>query len=175
MLSRETQHASAALDSTPKHDDLVFDVGMHRGEDAEFYLRKGFRVVGFEANPYLANYCREQYRVWIDRGLLTIVEGAIVEPNAIESDRRTLSFYINWENSAWGTTNSDWAERNQRLGTDSSRIEVEAVDFTEALRTHGIPHYLKVDIEGNDAVCLRALKQFAARPDYVSIESDKTS
>ena len=33
--------------------DLIMDVGMHRGEDAEFYLKKGFRVVGVEANPEL--------------------------------------------------------------------------------------------------------------------------
>ena len=32
---------------------MVFDVGMHRGEDTELYLSKGFRVVAFEANPNL--------------------------------------------------------------------------------------------------------------------------
>jgi 16S rRNA A1518/A1519 N6-dimethyltransferase RsmA/KsgA/DIM1 with predicted DNA glycosylase/AP lyase activity len=36
---------------TPKHKDLIYDVGMHHGEDTEFYLRKGFRVVAFEADP----------------------------------------------------------------------------------------------------------------------------
>ena len=25
-------------------------MGMHRGEDAEFHLRKGFRVIGFDAD-----------------------------------------------------------------------------------------------------------------------------
>ena len=39
------------LDKEPKQDDLIFDVGLHRGEDTEFYLKKGFRVVAFEANP----------------------------------------------------------------------------------------------------------------------------
>ena len=33
-----------------KYRDLLYDVGMHRGEDAEFYLRKGFRVIGFDAD-----------------------------------------------------------------------------------------------------------------------------
>ena len=31
--------------------ELIMDVGMHRGEDAAYYLAKGFRVVGFEADP----------------------------------------------------------------------------------------------------------------------------
>jgi hypothetical protein len=31
------------------HPDLIFDVGFHRGEDTDFYLKKGFRVVAVEA------------------------------------------------------------------------------------------------------------------------------
>lgn len=31
------------LINIPKHKDLVYDIGMHKGEDTEFYLRKGFR------------------------------------------------------------------------------------------------------------------------------------
>ena len=30
--------------------NLVFDIGMHLGADTEFYLKKGFNVIGFEAS-----------------------------------------------------------------------------------------------------------------------------
>src|SRR5260221_7698885 len=33
---------------------VIYDVGAHRGEDAAFYLQKGFAVVAVEANPLLA-------------------------------------------------------------------------------------------------------------------------
>jgi hypothetical protein len=33
------------------HPDLIYDLGMHRGGDTQFYLEKGFRVVAVEANP----------------------------------------------------------------------------------------------------------------------------
>ena len=33
---------------------------------------------------------------------------------------------------------------------------------------------MKIDIEGVDLVCVRALGRFRARPDLVSLESDKT-
>ena len=36
------------LITTPKHDDLIYDVGMHKGEDTEFYLSKGFRVIALK-------------------------------------------------------------------------------------------------------------------------------
>lgn len=34
-------------------EDLIYDVGFNRGEDTAYYLRKGYRVVAFEANPDL--------------------------------------------------------------------------------------------------------------------------
>jgi hypothetical protein len=33
--------------------DLIYDIGLHKGEDSEFYLKKGFRVVAIEALPSL--------------------------------------------------------------------------------------------------------------------------
>jgi hypothetical protein len=61
--------------------DLIYDVGLHKSEDAEFYLRKGFRVVGFEADPDLVAFCRERLKAFIDGGQLMLVEGASVDPS----------------------------------------------------------------------------------------------
>jgi hypothetical protein len=36
--------------------NLIFDMGLHKGEDTDFYLRKGFDVVAFEANPFLIEH-----------------------------------------------------------------------------------------------------------------------
>ena len=35
--------------------NLIYDVGLHLGEDTEYYLKKGFRVIAFEANPELVD------------------------------------------------------------------------------------------------------------------------
>ena len=51
-----------------KQDKLIFDVGMHKGEDTEYYLKKGFNVVSFEADPDLANYGRERFKAAIADG-----------------------------------------------------------------------------------------------------------
>jgi len=32
-------------------DNLVYDVGMHTGQDTAYYLFKGYDVVAIEANP----------------------------------------------------------------------------------------------------------------------------
>lgn len=167
--------SGVAPDPTPRHDDLIFDVGLHRGQDTEYYLSKGFRVVAFEANPTLVRHCREQFAEAIANDRLIIVEGAIVSPDSDAAHAGRVRFWLNETMDIWGTADAAWAQRNARLGTRSKQIDVAAVDLAAALREHGVPHYMKVDIEGSDLVCLRALEAFRERPRYVSMESDKTS
>ncbi|MGE0315522.1 MAG: FkbM family methyltransferase [Lautropia sp.] len=166
--------AIAAMPDAASAQRLIFDVGMHQGEDTAFYLKKGFRVVGFEADPRLAAGCRTRFADAIASGMLTIVEGAICEPPAPGTDRpETIRFYRNTGNTVWGTVDGEWASRNESLGTRSEIIEVPVVDFAECLRRFGVPYYLKIDIEGMDRVCLKALATVEQRPAYVSIEAEK--
>ena len=150
-------------------DDLIYDVGMHKGEDTEFYLKKGFRVIAVEAMPSFCAEVKDRLSADVTAQRLTIVSGAIAERPG------TIPFYVN-PNSVWGTTQQSWSERNERLGLKSSGvIEVPALDFADLLRKHGVPHYLKVDIEGADLLCLEALKGGDLRPRHISIESNKVS
>src|SRR5918911_1707382 len=55
------------------HDDLIFDLGANQGEDSEFYLAKGFRVVAVEANPLLYAGLRERLAEPIARGQLVLL------------------------------------------------------------------------------------------------------
>lgn len=151
--------------------DLVFDLGMHRGEDTAFYLAKGFRVVGFEADPALAELCRTRFSAAIRTGNVEIIEGAI----APQSSSGRIAFYKNPQKTVWGTIDSDWVERNKRFGRNAIRIEVPVVDLSAAFQAHGIPHYIKIDIEGADHAVLDALRALPERPRFLSIESEKVS
>lgn len=149
-------------------DDLIFDVGLHKGEDTDFYLAKGYRVVSFEANPDLAQACRDRFRHAIAAGRLTIVEGAI----APESAGDELTFYVS-SKSVWGTTDAEWVARNELAGVSTRQITARRVDISETFRRFGVPHYLKIDIEGADRHVLEVLGTFPARPPFISIESEK--
>ena len=165
-----------AAQEARKHADLVYDVGLHKGEDTAFYLAKGFRVVAFEADPELASFCRTRFADAIRGHRLTIVEGAIVarDPDAAAGTRK-VRFFRNKDVSVWGTTQPDWSQRNVDSRTRVETIEVDAVDFSRCLRTYGVPYFMKIDIEGVDVVCLREQLDVDARPDYLSIESEKVS
>lgn len=153
--------------------NLIFDVGMHKGEDTAFYLKKGFNVVAFEADPDLAAACKNRFSDEINSGRLTLVQGAIVDTKKVKD--KTISFYKNNDQSVWGTVVEKWADRNKKMGATSQIIEVQTIDFGKCLEQYGIPHYLKIDIEGMDTICLEALLPFEEKPNYISIESEKVS
>lgn len=148
--------------------DLIFDIGLHRGEDTDFYLKKGFRVVAFEAEPELVAHCKARFQDEISDGRLQIIEGAI----APEAAGERLAFYKNLQKSVWGTIDANWAERNAKTGAGSVKIDVVRVDVVNSFRTVGVPFYLKVDIEGADHLVLDGLHRLKDRPRYISIEAE---
>jgi FkbM family methyltransferase len=149
--------------------NLVFDIGLHRGEDCDFYLKKGFNVIGVEANLALCEEVAKRFQIEIQSGRLKIINKAV----AHQSGR--LKFYINTKDSIWSTLNPDWAERNRRRGSDCSECEVEATTMAALIKEFGTPYYMKIDIEGSDLLAIEGLAQLADRPKYLSIESEKES
>ncbi len=159
--------------STPKVRNLIYDVGMNTGQDTDYYLKRGFNVIGFEADPNNVAFCRERFAENIETGQLIIVEGAITEKRSASGERAKVKFYQNEDHPLWGSTCKDFAGRNEVLGTTNKLIEVDAVNFQSCLEKYGVPFYLKADIVGDEILCLRALKNFEDKPDYVSIRSEK--
>lgn len=158
---------------TAKDPTLIFDVGLHHGQDTDFYLKKGYRVVAFEADPGNAAFCRQRFAEAIADGRLTIVEGAISEDLPTNGHRGEVKFYRNADHSLWGSTCEDWASRNEVLGTRNEVICVPAIDFGKCIEKYGVPHYLKADIVGSETICLRAMLRFENKPDHLSMRSEK--
>jgi FkbM family methyltransferase len=150
--------------------DLIFDVGMHVGEDTEFYLKKGFRVVAIEADPAHAERGARRFAAEIADGRLTLVDKAIARAPG------RVSFYRSHHNTSWGTIFETWAARNKALGDKTAeRIEVEATTMGAIFEAYGVPYFMKIDVEGADVLCLEALRDSPVKPKYLSIESNKIS
>jgi FkbM family methyltransferase len=148
--------------------NLIYDVGAHKGEDSEFYLKKGFSVVAIEANPVLYLGLATKFEKFIKSGRLVLLNVAI-------SDHPGEVTLFVGDKSDWGTTDPEWAKRNEKLGVSSKPVIVKSDRFEAILQRHGVPYFLKIDIEGADLLCLHALKEFDVRPKFLSIESNKLS
>jgi FkbM family methyltransferase len=152
------------------NSNLIIDVGVHTGQDTEFYLKKGFRVVGIEAHPDIYESTKKRLTSYIENGQLTLLNIAVSPKD------EPVTFYANLDRSFWGTTSLDWARLGESsFGTRSIEMTVEGRRFERVLEEFGIPYYLKVDIEGADLLCVQALRQFDIKPKFISIESTKAS
>jgi FkbM family methyltransferase len=142
------------------HEDLIFDIGSHIGDDTENYLRRGYRVVAVDADPRMIGICQRRFSSEIVANRLILLHVGI------EKKTGTLPFWVNREKDDWSSFDAELAKRN---GTEADEIEVPCVTFESLLRGYGVPYYLKIDIEGRDLVCLEGLDR-SDLPVYVSTE-----
>jgi FkbM family methyltransferase len=136
---------------------LIIDVGAHNGDDTAYYLNCGYRVVSVEANPVLADELRQRFR-----DFPVCVENVCVG----QADSETVTFWVNQVNSTWSSFERAVAARE---GTEAIPVEVPSVQMGTLLKRYGVPHYLKIDIEGMDEECLRSVDP-ANAPKYISLE-----
>jgi FkbM family methyltransferase len=170
MSRRVKNHMLTVMRCTAEmKQDLIFDIGLHKGEDSELYLAKGFRVVAVEAMTELCEFARNRLRHYIENGQLTIINAAIAEQSG------SISLFVNEDKSDWGTTSLEWARRNEKLGTKWREVVVPAIKFGDLLHEYGTPYYTKIDIEGADLLCLKGFLESEEKPRFVSIESTKSS
>ncbi len=140
--------------------DLIFDVGMFDGADTDYYLRKGFRVVGFEPNPELIDRLRHRFRRALGDGRL------IVEPCGLSDRSGPATFYVNRTEPQWSSFR---AANGCRGSAGVAEYTVTCLTLDEVIARHGCPHYLKLDSEGSDTAILRGLEKWRVRPDFVSV------
>lgn len=141
---------------------LVYDFGMNNGDDTDYYLAKGHRVVGVEANPALCEACRLRFGAAIGDGHLTILNVALSE-----ADTGTIDFYLHRTNHVLSQVQPPAPDRRAAF----EAIRVPQRTASAIVREHGAPHYVKIDLEGIDQIVLADLFAHGIRPDFISAES----
>lgn len=139
---------------------LIYDVGVHNGDDAAYYLHKGYKVVGVEANPEIVAILQKRFAAQIADGALQLVDVGVAE------EEGELDFYVCNESSDWSSFNPNKAATG---GKTNKAIKVRTAKFLSILQEYGVPYYCKIDIEGNDSICLQGIDP-QDKPAYLSIE-----
>jgi FkbM family methyltransferase len=144
-------------------NDLIIDVGMHRGEDTSYYLKKGYNVIAIDADPNTIKYVNQKFSREVELKKLKILNYAIADIDDLQMD-----FNIS-ELSLWSSLKKEIADRNH-LAKDT--VKVECKTLKTIFKTYGIPYYCKIDIEGYDELCLQTLAGSNILPTFISVESE---
>jgi FkbM family methyltransferase len=139
---------------------LVIDVGMNDGSDTAYYLHCGCRVIAIEANPRLATAVVLRFAQEIAEGRLTVLNLGIAASEGV------ADFYVA-SNHQWSSFSKEVASRRGMEIVET--VRVPCVPLSKIVREHGVPYYIKIDIEGYDLFCLESLSKDTAPP-YVSVE-----
>jgi len=155
-----TAAPTAGMGSSNQRDrDLVFDIGLHKGDDAAYYLDLGYRVVGVEANPLLAAQCKLRFENEIRQGRLKVINvGVLKKPGE-------CTFYRNLRDDGW----SSFLPEKGKNGGEWEELKIPCVTTQQLIGEHGKPFFMKVDIEGADFQALHPLTP-ATAPIYISLE-----
>jgi FkbM family methyltransferase len=142
------------------HSDLVYDVGVYNGDDTAYYLFKGYRVLGIEADPTLVTQLQQRFASEISNGRLQLLNIALAP------ERGRAPFWICEGYSLWNSFDRAVASR---MGRKHYSIEIECVPLAALLQQHGTPQYLKLSLHGHEHFCLDDLTSDSAPP-YLSLE-----
>lgn len=133
--------------------DLVFDVGAHVGTRSRVLRRCGARVVAFEPQPVFARFLR-----WTLPRDVTLVEAALGPAPAraqMAVSRRHPTVSSLRESlpqealTMPGFEHVHWDDR----------AEVMVTTLDAMIASHGMPAYIKIDVEGFEAEVLAGLGQ----------------
>jgi len=153
---------------------VIIDLGAHKGEDSDFYLRKGFRVIGVDASEKMCELILENFKDHPKKDDFQIMNYAITE-----KDDEEITFFENTDKPVWSTIIESWDSRNKKLSTTSIKKTVKTIRLDtlikEQLQDGETLEYVKIDIEGADVMALKSLSNLKEKPKFISLESEKVS
>jgi FkbM family methyltransferase len=138
---------------------LIFDVGANHGTKSDVFLRLGARVVAVEPDRTNQQILKEKFLTYrLSAKPLVIVGKALSDKDAVET------MWIDQPGSAKNTLSQKWVKT---LREDESwfgyrhdfgeRVTVETTTLDALIGAHGMPFFIKIDVEGHEAHVLRGL------------------
>jgi FkbM family methyltransferase len=159
----EATATSAHGRAYPYEPNLVFDIGAHQGHDTAYYLHLGYRVVAVEADPVVAAECSTRFTREIAEGRVQVINvGVLAEPGEFIFYRNLTCPGLSSFKPKLGKRGGKWEE-----------LRIRCVTTSQLMQEHGIPYFMKVDIEGADMQTLLTVTTDLTPP-YVSLELNDT-
>nr|WP_280863949.1 FkbM family methyltransferase [Falsiroseomonas frigidaquae] len=135
--------------------ELGFDIGAHVGDRSASYLRLGARALAVEPQPRLARLIRLLHGRTPGFTLVSALVGA---------EAGTATLRVNSKNPTVASASPDFiAAASAAEGWEGQVWDTELtlpVTTLDALAAqHGVPDFLKIDVEGYEAVALSGLSR----------------
>ena len=148
---------------------LAFDIGAHVGNRTRAFAACGARVVAVEPQSSLARLLR---RLYGRSGRVT------VEECALGAEETEVELHMSPGNLTVATTSADWAARAAEQpgweGVEFSATRTVTQRTLDALiAEHGVPDFVKIDVEGSEDDVLAGLSRPLPALSYEFLPADR--
>jgi FkbM family methyltransferase len=135
--------------------DLVFDIGAHVGDRVGAFRRLGARVVAVEPQPALVRTLKLLYGR--DRTI-------VIAPVAVGARAGRIALRLNLDNPTVSSASDAFIRaaadaRGWEGQTWTRTVEVPLTTLDALIAHHGLPSFVKLDVEGFEAQALAGLTQ----------------
>lgn len=141
----------------------IYDFGMNKGDNVDYYLRKADRVIGVEANRKLCLEAGRRFAAEIEQGRLTVLNFALTGQDSAEP----LTFYIHRTNDVL----SQLPPPSPEQAHEFEPVKVPCRTPASIVREFGEPLYVKIDVEHYDQIVLANLFSAGIFPPEISAEA----
>lgn len=134
---------------------LCFDIGAHVGNRSLAWSRLGARVVAVEPQPDFVRFLR-----WLFRGNQRVT----VIPQAIAAAPGTVTLFVSPRTPTVTTGSARFIDDATKVPSFAwvrwdERVEVPATTLDQLIAAHGVPAFVKIDVEGMEHEVLAGLSQ----------------
>ena len=163
ILAREKQlDFYRSLLAGMRPGDLIFDIGANEGFKTDLFLRLGARVIAIEPDETNQSILRGRFA-----SFRLVRRPIVIVGQAVSDDNTQRTMWMDGPGSAVNTLSQKWAtalnankarHAHGHAGLDfAQQRTVETTTVERLISAHGVPIFIKIDVEGYELNVIRGL------------------